>query len=156
MRAICRAIAITAVAATGIAILPATAQATPHAGRPSGTTAAAFPPASDGPDGKLWLYRDTERADPFRLSLCAKYLYDSPDWGACSNQISSLWNNGYPGNLDDVWLYWGANYTGARRGVYNGGYLPDLAPYTFDARTGTGAGQSINNNVASHRWTNLP
>ncbi|WP_462188444.1 MULTISPECIES: hypothetical protein [unclassified Frankia] len=153
MRTIYRALAVSAASAV---VLPATAQAAPQTGRPSAPATAPDASATATADGHLHLWRDTEAVDPFGNSWCTSYLSDSDDWGSCRNQISSLWNNGYPGSLDDVWLYWGTHQTHARRGVYNGVYLPDLAPYTFDAGTGRGAGQSIDNNVASHRWTNLP
>ncbi|MFH8987147.1 hypothetical protein [Streptomyces sp. NPDC017940] len=137
-------------AALGTGLLPAAAQAAPDTGRTTSASATPAAPTGAQADGKLHLFRDTH----FR-NFCAAYVGNSTNWGACRNQISSLKNLGYPGALDDVWLYYGPNYSGARRGVYNGGEIPDLTPYPFDAGTGTGAGQSINDNVASHKWTNL-
>ncbi|WP_236567981.1 MULTISPECIES: hypothetical protein [unclassified Nocardiopsis] len=86
---------------------------------------------------------------------CGSWTGDSSNWKACRNTTSSLWNNGCPGNLDDVWAYWGLNHSGARRGVHNGVVLNDLRQWTFDPGTGSGSGQALNNNVSSHRWTNL-
>lgn len=131
-----------ALAAVAVGAAPLTAQAA--------DTAPASPAGAQA-DGYLYVYYDLNYVGP-----CGKWSGNSPNWGVCRNQVTSVWNNGYPGNLDDVWLYYGLNYTGARRGVYNGVYIADLRPYPFDAGTGTGAGQSINDNVASHRWTNLP
>jgi hypothetical protein len=138
-------------AALGTGLLPAlTAQAAPGTDRATSAPAAPALPPGVQADGNLHLYRGINFTD-----YCRGYVGDSADWGTCRNQVSSLWNNGYPGNLDDVWVYWGTNHSGARRGVHNGVSIADLSPYTFDAGTGTGAGQSINNNIASHRWTNL-
>ena len=86
---------------------------------------------------------------------CADWAGEAPDWGYCRNKVSSLQNNGYPGNLDDIWVYWGLNYTGARRGVHHGVGIRDLRSYTFDPNTGPGSGESLGNNISSHRWTNL-
>jgi hypothetical protein len=143
MRKLNQILAGAAIATMGIGLLPATAQAQAVApASPAGVSVQA--------DGNLHLYRDVNYGN-----YCRGYVGNSTDWGTCRNQVSSLWNNGYPGDLDDVWLYWGTNYSGARRGVHNGVSIADLQPYTFDAGTGTGAGQSINNNVSSHKWTNL-
>ncbi|MET9460912.1 hypothetical protein ABZY05_38615 [Streptomyces canus] len=141
----------TALVALGTGLLPAvTAHAAPDTSRTTSASAAPTVPAGVQADGNLHLYRDTNYNN-----YCAGYVGNSANWGSCRNQVSSLWNNGYPGSLDDVWVYYSTDYRGARRGVYNGVAIPDLAPYPFDAGTGTGAGESINNNIASHKWTNL-
>jgi hypothetical protein len=101
-------------------------------------------------DGRLYAYYDYD----YRR-LCNSWSGNSSNWGACRNTTSSLWNNGYPGNLDDVWVYWGLNHSGARRGVHNGVALANLGHWHFDADTGAGSGQPLNNNISSHRWTNL-
>lgn len=141
----------TALVALGTGLLPAvTAQAAPATDRTTSASAVPTVPSGVQADGNLHLYRDINYAN-----YCRGYVGNSSDWGTCRNQISSLWNNGYPGNLDDVWVYWGTGPSGARRGVYNGVAIPNLAPYTFDAGTGAGSGQSINDNISAHRWTNL-
>ncbi|PDP88127.1 hypothetical protein CQJ94_08350 [Glycomyces fuscus] len=106
--------------------------------------------AAAAADGRLYAYYD------FNYNrYCASWAGNSSNWGACRNTTSSLWNNGYPGNLDDVWVYWGLNHSGARRGVHNGVALANLSQWTFDANTGSGSGQALNNNISSHMWTNL-
>jgi hypothetical protein len=137
-----------ALAVLSLGAAPLTAQAADTSPTAATTQAA---PTSAQADGLLYLWKDTNYQNS-----CAAYAGNSSDWGNCDNVVSYLWNNGYPGSLDDVWLYYLPNYQGARRGVYNGVRIPDLAPYPFDAGTGSGAGQSINNNVMSHKWTNLP
>ncbi|MEU7722088.1 hypothetical protein [Streptomyces tibetensis] len=141
----------TALVALGTGLLPAvTAHAAPDTSRTASASAVPAVPAGVQADGYLHLYSGTDYRD-----YCTGYVGNSANWGACRNVISSLWNNGYPGNLDDVWVYYRINYGGARRGVYNGVAISDLGPYPFDAGTGAGAGQSINDNISSHKWTNL-
>ncbi|ASU84044.1 hypothetical protein CDO52_15720 [Nocardiopsis gilva YIM 90087] len=101
-------------------------------------------------DGKLHGYYGFNRTNH-----CYGWESNDKDWGVCRNRVSSLWNNGYPGNYDDVWVYWGRNHSGARRGVYNGVVLNDLRKWTYDPG-GAGAGEALNNNISSHQWTNLP
>lgn len=101
-------------------------------------------------DGRLHVYYG------FNLSNhCGSWVGSDDDWGVCRNATASLWNNGYPGNLDDVRVYWGVNQTGASRGVYNGVALGDLRNWTFD-NNGSGAGEWLYNNISSHQWVNLP
>ncbi|MFF1448373.1 hypothetical protein ACFVYF_09495 [Streptomyces sp. NPDC058274] len=126
-----------ALAALTVGVTPLTAQAS------SGP--ALLPP------GSLYVYYNTGYS-----GWCDDWSGEAPDWGSCRNQVSSLFNNGYPGNLDDIWVYWGLNYTGARRGVYQGVGLSDLRQWKFDANTGPGSGEWLNDNISSHRWTNLP
>lgn len=136
----------TALAGTGIALalvaLPVTAQA---AGEP-----AAPAPQGAAADGKLHVYYDFNYTNE-----CAAWTGNSANWGACRNKVSSLLNSGYPGNLDDVWVYWGPSYAGARRGVHNGVGLANLTQWPFDPNTGSGSGQALNDNISSHKWTNL-
>lgn len=131
-----------ALAAVTVAATPLAAQASEPVPRSSAGRVA---------DGLLHVYYNTGYS-----GWCDDWSGEAPDWGSCRNQVSSLWNNGYPGNLDDIWVYWGLNYTGARRGVYNGVGLSDLRQWTFDANTGPGSGEWLNDNISSHRWTNLP
>nr|WSX52096.1 hypothetical protein OG409_26115 [Streptomyces sp. NBC_00974] len=102
-------------------------------------------------DGRLWAYYDTEYRNP-----CGSWSGSSNNWGDCWNTASSLVNYRYPGANDDVWVRWGLNNTGARRGVYNGVWLNDLNRWAFDAGTGSGSGQLLGDNIASHSVTQLP
>ncbi|WP_150239989.1 hypothetical protein [Nocardiopsis quinghaiensis] len=107
-------------------------------------------PLSAAADGKLHVYYD------FNLSRhCASWEGYSSHWGKCRNEVSSLWNNGYPGGHDDVRVYWGLNHSGAYRGVHNGVVLNNLRQWTFDANTGRGSGEVLDNNISSHKWISL-
>lgn len=128
----------TAIAALAVGVAPLTAQASESA------------PPAPAATGLLHVYYDTGY-----INWCDDWSGEAPDWGSCRNQVSSLHNNGYPGALDDIWVYWGLNYTGARRGVANGVGLSDLRLYAFDANTGSGSGQALNDNISSHRWANI-
>jgi hypothetical protein len=136
------AAAAMAIAAAALATGAATAEAAPA------------PPAS--PDtaqanGYFYTYNGTGFTD-----YCGGWFKSSSDWGACANHDESLWNNGYPGALDDVLVYWGYGQTGAWRGVCNGDALPDVSGLTFDYSGGaSGNGSSIWHNIASHRWATL-
>ncbi|MFF0738775.1 hypothetical protein ACFYVL_00040 [Streptomyces sp. NPDC004111] len=132
----------TALAVLAVGATPLTAQAA--------DTDPSSPPSA-APTGFLHVYYNTDYS-----GWCDDWSGEAPDWGSCRNEVSSLHNNGYPGDLDDIWVYWGLNYTGARRGVYRGAGLTDLRFYTFDANTGPGSGESLNDNISSHKWTNLP
>lgn len=136
MKTFAKAVVSVAVAAASALGVPALAQAATSA---SPTTAAAA-------DGNLYVYRDYNFT-----TLCGRWPGNKPNWGGCGGTISSLWNNGYPGSYDDVWVYSGINYTGYKRGVYNGVRLPDLRGYKFD-----GSSVVLDNNIWSHKWTNLP
>ncbi|MFF3489641.1 hypothetical protein ACFYXC_41480 [Streptomyces sp. NPDC002701] len=96
-------------------------------------------------DGYLYSYNEINYVD-----FCSSWLNDSSNWGSCQDRSSSLWNNGFPGAYDDVWVFEGLNYTGAKRGLYQGAEIPNNAAYTFD-----GTSLSLNDNISSHRWTNL-
>jgi hypothetical protein len=70
------------------------------------------------------------------------------------NMASSLENRGYTGSYDDVNLYYSPNQQGSRNCLRNGYYLNDLQGiyYLWDGKAGQG--QSMNDNIASHAWTN--
>ncbi|MDA2803672.1 hypothetical protein [Nocardiopsis suaedae] len=137
-------------AVTG-AVAAATLLSAPAAQAEEAAPQAAPAQAEAQADGYLHVYTGYNGA-----GWCDSWKGNSGDWGVCRNRVSSLWNNGYPGNYDDVWVYWGLNHSGARRGVYNGVALNDLRKWDFDANTGAGSGQALNNNISSHQWTNLP
>ncbi|MBE8521436.1 hypothetical protein ILP97_28770 [Amycolatopsis sp. H6(2020)] len=116
--------------------------------------AATAPPASPATaqaNGYFYTYNGTWFTD-----FCAAWSGNSGDWGGCANQDESLWNNGYPGRLDDVLVYFAPGPSGAWRGVCNGDALPDVSGLTFDWSGGLdGHGQSIWHNIAAHRWATL-
>ncbi|WP_116209719.1 hypothetical protein [Streptomyces olivoreticuli] len=137
-----------AIAALTVTAAPFVAQATEVAPRPGGQGHAQVQA-----DGRLYAY--VNRNYDSAAGWCS-WQGDSADWGSCKNWTSSVWNNRYPGALDFVWVHYNSNNQGARRGIYNGVALPDLRDWTFDAGTGAGSGQALDNNIASHQVTNAP
>lgn len=83
------------------------------------------------------------------------WVGDSSDWNdrGMRNRASSVHNNGYAGAYDDVRMYWGTGYSGASYCLANGGYLANMTLDHFPYN-GTGGGEAMNDNVASHRWVN--
>ncbi|MBD0669305.1 hypothetical protein [Streptomyces sp. CBMA156] len=130
-------------AALAVTVAPHAAQATEAA--PSGPASA---PALAA-DGRLHAYYST-----WYQNECQSWSVDA-NWSECKNNAESLWNMRYPGNLDDVWVYYNSNFSGAGRGVYNGAGLPNLKDWQFGSG-GAGAGQALWHNIASHRFVNLP
>lgn len=133
----------TAIAALALAALPSTAQAASPQPLPRGEA------GIQAADGKLHAW-----GDPYRGGGHCEWSGSSDNWGhtwwGCGDWASSIHNNGYPGNLDDVWVYKDAGRSGFRRGIHNGVYLADLGPFNFD-----GTNITLNNNISSHEWTNL-
>ncbi|MEV0677768.1 hypothetical protein AB0I60_14710 [Actinosynnema sp. NPDC050436] len=82
---------------------------------------------------------------------CKRWLYDSSNWGQCANQASSVWNDGIPGNLDDVWVYRNFNSDTPGRGIYRGTKIAVLGALNFD-----GTNVSMDNEIVRHKWVNLP
>ena len=71
------------------------------------------------------------------------------------NRASSLRNNGYAGGYDKVNFYWGVGYYGAWACLGVGDYWADLplGREYFSWGSGLpGYRQSLNNNIASHKW----
>ncbi|MGW3994706.1 hypothetical protein ACWEF6_14585 [Amycolatopsis sp. NPDC004772] len=121
--------AVTAEAATAPPAAPATAQA----------------------DGYFYTYNG-----PYFTEFCNGWRTGSTNWGGCANEDESLWNNGYPGRLDDVLVFYAPGPSGAWRGVCNGDALPDISGLTFDWSGGEdGHGESIWHNIAAHKWATL-
>ncbi|MFC9330238.1 hypothetical protein [Kitasatospora sp. NPDC057015] len=131
MRKISTAVAGVAVAALA-ALLPATAQATP---------------SQVSADGNLHAYLGVNRT-----TQCAQWAGNSSNWGSCANVTHSLWNNGVDDGMGDVLVYWGTGYSGAYRCIDTGTVIDDLSTVTFNRGTGGGRGQTLENNIASHRW----
>lgn len=141
----------TIVGSSGIAALVALTGA---AQAPAASAAEMVKPATTGTaaaDGNFYVYNSM-----FRLDLCEIFDGNADTWGYCANKSESLWNNGYPGNFDDVLVFWGYNYQGAWRGLYNGALLDNLDDFTFDYSGGrAGNGEKLWHNIASHKWANL-
>jgi hypothetical protein len=113
----------------------------------------ATPTGSAAPEatGFLFVYYGT-----YQDNVCGQFDQNQSVWGPCTNKAESLFNDGYPGNRDDAKVYWGSNYTGAWRYLYNGAILNDLHDFTFDPSNGaSGHGQQLWHNIASSSWVNL-
>jgi hypothetical protein len=100
-------------------------------------------------DGNLYAYNDPNQSG----THCA-WSGNAGTWGACENEASFLWNNGYAG-IDAVDLYWGEFNTGAHACISRGDVWRDLSngQYHFTYGQGlAGFGDNVNDNIASHRW----
>ncbi|MCS0603577.1 hypothetical protein NX794_20510 [Streptomyces sp. LP11] len=144
-------IATGAVAAgLALALFPTTASA---AATPSATGSAAHDSASRGAaaaDGLLHAW-----TDPYGGGTPCFWGGNADTWGPCRNKASDIWNNGYAVTLDAVDLYWGLNATGAHACIGRGDSWNNLPSgqwrFTYGSGLG-GFGQSVNDNISSHRW----
>ncbi|MDP9842945.1 hypothetical protein [Streptosporangium lutulentum] len=163
----------TALAALGIAALalfatPGVAQAidrpTPKpVTAPSSTDTAITSSSPDSalaaaPDGYLYAWVGANKGGAW-----CRWFNDDTNWDTCSgavsnmemrNLASSLENRGYTGSYDDVNLYYSPSYGGSRNCLPNGYYLNNLTGIYFLWDGKAGQGQSMNDNIASHRWAN--
>ncbi|WP_081235573.1 peptidase inhibitor family I36 protein [Streptomyces viridosporus] len=141
-------IALTALTLTVMAAVAPSASAQPA--QPSvakGSVAAAA-------DGYLYAW------DGFAASgASCRWQANDADWSTCSgismrNRASSLQNRGYAGAYEDVDLFYSPSWQGARNCLPNGYYLDNLTGIYFLWDGKAGQGQTMNNNIASHRWSN--
>ncbi|MFD8590499.1 peptidase inhibitor family I36 protein [Streptomyces sp. NPDC059637] len=152
------ALAALVLGGTAVLAAPAAAGAT-GTGAPAAASTSASPAESGTvgalADGYLYAYEHIDRGGAY-----CRWYGDDADWSTCSpggnmrNKASSLWNNGYPGSYDDVALYWGTNYTGAPACLRNGVYWNNLTGLHFNRPGSSGHGETINDNISSHRWVN--
>ncbi|MFF3286976.1 hypothetical protein [Streptomyces sp. NPDC003023] len=134
-----------AVATLGLAPTAAQAQeATPAPTAPARTAAVA------AADGNLYAWEHS-----WKGGRVATWSGNSTNWADRNmrNQASSVDNNGYAGAYDDVLLYWDVSYGGASYCLRNANYLMDM-PYDHFPNNGAGGGQSLNDNISSHKWVN--
>jgi hypothetical protein len=138
--------------ALGLCTAPGVAQATPSTSSSSGSTPAA------AADGYLYAWDGFNRTGAW----CRWYNNDD-NWETCSgsasnlnmrNKASSLENRGYAGSLEDVDLFIHPAYKGTHNCLPNGYYLNNLTGIYFLWDGKDGQGQTTNNNIASHRWSN--
>lgn len=140
-------------ATLALTALPTIAQAAPvtptapviQSSQPVATTA-----ADSAPDGNLYVWIDINRGGG---APCV-WGGDSPNWGRCRNQGSSMENRGYDGTWPDVELFWDVNYGGAKICVWRGMYLSNMTEDFYPDRGSAGGGQTLNDNVSSHWWNN--
>ncbi|GAA2478541.1 hypothetical protein GCM10010406_13380 [Streptomyces thermolineatus] len=146
------ALAALVLGGTAVLAAPATAGATgkevsaPAPAAESGTVGALA-------DGYLYAYEHINWGGAY-----CRWYGDDADWSTCSpggnmrNKASSLWNNGHPGSYDDVLLYWDVNYGRARACIPNGVYWNNLTGLYFNDSGYGGHGQTLNDNISSHKW----
>ncbi|GHC45662.1 hypothetical protein [Streptomyces cinnamoneus] len=133
------------------ALLAGLAVATAAAWVPADARAADASPAraeAAAPDGFLYAWEHAHA----KGAHC-RWNKENGNWTGCRNKISDVWNNGFPGRLEDVRLFWGPGMTGSWVCLQQGESIPDL----YDAGTvftapGSGRGQLVNDNVSSHDW----
>ena len=126
----------------------------PGASSAQAATAAAAPNATAlaPADGYFYAYADSNYGGKY-----CRWVGNDTDWSSCSpggnlrNQASSLWNNGYAGSFDDVYVYWGLSYGGAYACIGNGLAYSNLSNYVFPVG-GSGVGENMNDNISSHKW----
>ncbi|URN17510.1 peptidase inhibitor family I36 protein [Streptomyces sudanensis] len=99
-------------------------------------------------DGNLYAWEHA-----WKGGRMAAWSGNSSNWSDRNmrNQASSVLNNGYAGAFGHVRLYWDAGYGGASYCLRNGEDLMDMR-YDYFEHNGAGGGQSMNDNVSSHRW----
>lgn len=148
MKKINTALAALGIAAVAALAVPAAAQATPPtpATGPAKSAAAA--------NGYFYAWDEADRGG----HQCA-WQYSAGNWSACNtfdmrNKASSLENRGYAGVDEDVDLFYHPWHTGAHNCLPNGMYLNNLTGIYFLWDGQEGQGQSMNDNIASHRWSN--
>jgi hypothetical protein len=143
----------TALAALGIAAVtalaaPAAAQAAPQAPATGPATSA------DSPNGYFYAWEAAYKGG----RMCA-WQHNAGNWSTCNvmdmrNKASSLQNRGYPGAFEDVNVYYHPWQTGAHNCLPNGAYWDNLIGLHFLWDGQDGQGQVMNDNIASHRWSN--
>jgi hypothetical protein len=85
--------------------------------------------------------------------LCIASPVSVPDMGSCANTDEGVYNNGYVGTYDYVFMYWNYNYGGAYTCLPVGGYWAYTQNYEFNNSPGLqGYHQLIEKNVASFLW----
>jgi Peptidase inhibitor family I36 len=102
------------------------------------------------PAGDFCSYNQTNGGD-----LCLKYYGNVPDMENCGNTDQSVFNNGYTGTYDVVFMYWGVNYIGAYTCLTQGNYWLTATDYKFNNRDSSddyGYGESVGSNVESFKW----
>ncbi|MDQ1037569.1 hypothetical protein QFZ75_003985 [Streptomyces sp. V3I8] len=103
-------------------------------------------------DGYLHVY-----TQPYGSGTECKWEGNSNNWGACRNLTSDIWNNAYLGGNDAVDLYTAPDAGGAHACIDAGDRWIDTTTNQYHFTYGAGLegfGQSINNNISSHRWVN--
>lgn len=141
------------VALTAVALSAPTAQAAePKPAESRALTAAAA-------DGKLHAWTEPYRGGAHCAWSGANRNWDYPGPGCqpMRNLASSVENRGYAGGYDDVDLYYNEDQSGPYACLGNGDMWLDLTlgreVFSHGLPWWDGYGESVNNNIASHSWT---
>ncbi|HET6291903.1 MAG TPA: hypothetical protein VFG33_00975 [Kribbella sp.] len=148
----------TAIAMTSIVVAAAAGSA------PAFATAPQAPTGTQGTQADGYLYAWQH---PHAGGYMCKWDWHDTDWEDCSdgenlhnmqNNASDLWNNGKPGAYENVYFYYNERMGGAYACLSRGDSWPDLVNggQTFNRGFwwSDGKGQKLENNIASHAWTN--
>ncbi len=123
----------------------ATAATLAPVGAQAATPAASAPAAADG---FLYAWEHAHAGGAH-----CRWNKENANWAGCRNRVSDVWNNGFPGRLEAVRLYYGLAMTGSWVCLQQGESIPDLkAAGTLFTGPGAGQGQEVNDNVSSHKW----
>ncbi|MET9968496.1 peptidase inhibitor family I36 protein [Streptomyces sp. NPDC006356] len=144
---IASALATVGLAAATLTALPGAAHANPE--WYSTPAAAQSTRVQAAPDGFLHVWEHEKKG-----GLHCKWEGNESNWDNCNgmrNEASSVFNNG---KTHDVWLYYRPNQKGAHFCLDRGEYLENIVHYRFPNNGGAdgGNGQSLNDNIASHKW----
>ncbi|MFJ4878452.1 hypothetical protein ACIP93_25050 [Streptomyces sp. NPDC088745] len=135
-------------AGLALALFPAIASGAPVG--PDDRGAAPANRSTAAADGLLHAW-----TDPYGGGTPCFWGGNADTWGPCRNKASDIWNNGYATTLDAVDLYYGLKATGAHACISRGDSWNNLPSgkwrFTYGAGQG-GFGQSVNDNISSHRW----
>ncbi|MFJ1600280.1 hypothetical protein [Streptomyces sp. NPDC088261] len=118
----------------------------------------ARPSVAAEPDGYLYAWVNINRGGDW-----CRWLNNDDNWNTCSgskasfdmrNKASSLDNRGFTGSYEDVDLFYSPSQQGSSNCLPNGYYLNNLAGIYFRWDGKPGQGQTMNDNIASHKWSN--
>lgn len=120
---------------------------------------AAGPAAADGPPtpsarafcdpGDFCAWQDTDYRPTSGVNGRAHWFGNDTSWGSnINNKATSFWNRGIAGNLDDVRVYNGSNWSGSSFCLTRGSWWSDISQAPPE-----GAGRpALDNFGSSHRW----
>ncbi|TXS35325.1 peptidase inhibitor family I36 protein [Streptomyces sp. t39] len=132
---------------TGLAALAVATLAVPVAEAGPAVPAAAAAAAA-APDGFLYAWEH-----PHAKGAHCKWNADNANWAGCSDKVSDVWNNGFPGRREDVRLYNDLEWTGSWVCLHRGDSIPDLGANGLKwFGSGHGQGEPVNDSISSHTW----
>ncbi|MEX2980773.1 peptidase inhibitor family I36 protein [Streptomyces sp. C36] len=122
--------------------------ATAAASAAAATDSQAAPAPAPAPDGFLYAWEHHHAGGAH-----CRWNKENANWAGCRNKVSDVWNNGFPGRLANVRLFYGLAMTGSWVCLQQGQSIPDLnAAGTVFTAFGRGQGEKVNDNVSSHDW----